>query len=548
MSNFLVLTDRVKNAIALGESDFREFKSAWQGHPPEKVPRDLKAIKNDIAEALVGFANADSGDLLVGVEDDGSVTGVPHEDEKVAALLTNFTDCIMKGQQLPLLYATKLVFDGKIILFFAVAKGTTEVYQLSDGRCVVRKGKATIPAIPQHIQFTRAEVRSRGHDAEFVDGASTKDLNLRAVQAAADAYLPGLDPERYLQQIGLADYSPGGLLLRRAALLIFADEIARWHPHSLVRVLRVAGSELLSGANYNVISDEPIVGNIPELIERAWPSIRPLLTYKTQFGSDARFEQKYIYPEQACYESLVNAIAHRDYTTSSGVEVFIFDDRLEIRNPGALLSTLSIEDLKTLTGAHESRNSLVARVLRENFKVMRELGEGMRRIFQVMSDSELNKPLLNSGGNYFTVTLENKSSFTAQQEQWLLMFQQFNISSLQKRILLVGMGDREISPADIYKAIGKDRDTYDKEVTGLRHAGLLVEIRTSAAAKQFADSRKVLKNTIARFRVQIPGVNLEASSTQLPANRTSSLPNTRSQPERKVFSGYTEQRPASRSW
>jgi ATP-dependent DNA helicase RecG len=306
-----------------------------------------------------------------------------------------------------------------------------------------------------------------------------------------------------------------------------------------VRILRVAGSELLSGANYNVTSDEPVVGNIPQLIERAWPAIRPLLTYKTQFGPDARFEQKYIYPELACQEALVNAIAHRDYTTSSGVEVFIFDERLEIRNPGALLSTLSIEDLKSLNGAHESRNSLVAKVLRENFKVMRELGEGMRRIFQVMSDSELDKPLLASGANHFAVTLENKSSFSAQQEQWLLMFQQFNISPLQKRILLVGMGDREISPADIYKAIGKDRDTYDKEVTGLRNAGLLVEIRTSAAAKQYADSRKVLKNTIARFRVQIPGVNVSGVSALAPANRNSSRKGNFVRATRPVFSGFT---------
>ena len=504
MTNYLVLTERVKNTIALGESDYREFKSAWQGRPSEKIPRSLKDIRDDIAEALVAFANAESGDLLVGVEDDGAITGVPHDEEKVSALLTNFQACIMPGQTLPLLHATKLIFEGKAVLFFSVGKGTTEVYQLSDGRCMTRKGKQTIPAVPQHIEFTRAEVRSREYDSEFVDAASLKDLNLKTVQAAANVYLPGLDAERYLQQIGLAEYSPGGLRLRRAALLLFADDISRWHRHSLVRVLRVNGSELQSGNDYNVTSDEPIIGNIPELIDRAWPSIRPLLTYRTEFGSDARFEQKYIYPEFACQEALVNAIAHRDYTTSSGVEVFIFDDRLEIRNPGALLSTLSLKDLVGLQGAHESRNSLIARVLRENFRVMRELGEGMRRIFQGMSDRELNKPILISGGNHFAVTLENKSSFSAQQQQWLHMFERFNVSPLQKRILIIGMGDREISPSEIYRAIGKDRDTYDKEVTGLRKRDLLVEIRTSSAAKQMADSKGVPKNSISRFRVHLP--------------------------------------------
>ena len=53
-----------------------------------------------------------------------------------------------------------------------------------------------------------------------------------------------------------------------------------------------------------------------------------------------------MYPEQACHEALINAIAHRDYSVSNGIEVFIYDDRLEVRNPGALLSTLKLADLE----------------------------------------------------------------------------------------------------------------------------------------------------------------------------------------------------------
>ena len=53
-----------------------------------------------------------------------------------------------------------------------------------------------------------------------------------------------------------------------------------------------------------------------------------------------------MYPEQACREALINAIAHRDYSVSNGIEVFIYDDRLEVRNPGALLSTLKLADLE----------------------------------------------------------------------------------------------------------------------------------------------------------------------------------------------------------
>lgn len=60
----LILRDRVANTISLGESHFREFKSAFDGRPEQKRPRLAKHICADIAEALVAFANADGGDLL----------------------------------------------------------------------------------------------------------------------------------------------------------------------------------------------------------------------------------------------------------------------------------------------------------------------------------------------------------------------------------------------------------------------------------------------------------------------------------------------------
>ncbi len=63
----------------------------------------------------------------------------------------------------------------------------------------------------------------------------------------------------------------------------------------------------------------------------------------------------------------------------------LYNDRMEIKSPGALLSTITINNLTQLEGAHESRNSLIARVLREN-RLMREIGEGMKRIFSLMHD------------------------------------------------------------------------------------------------------------------------------------------------------------------
>lgn len=78
MTDILMLEERVKNTIALGESHFREFKSALSGPLDAKKPGSPKELCKYIGEALVAFANADGGELLIGVEDDGTITGIPH--------------------------------------------------------------------------------------------------------------------------------------------------------------------------------------------------------------------------------------------------------------------------------------------------------------------------------------------------------------------------------------------------------------------------------------------------------------------------------------
>lgn len=181
------------------------------------------------------------------------------------------------------------------------------------------------------------------------------------------------------------------LRLRRAALLLFAQSAVKWHPRLQIRILKVDGDLVRTGEEYNIVTDEVIVGNILTLADRAWEALPPHLV-QTRFDKSARFEQRSIYPELACREALLNAIAHRDYSDEGrGIEVFIFDSHLEVRNPGRLLSSVRLEDIVSQRGVHQSRSSYVARVLRE-VGYMRELGEGMRRIYDLMHKNELAPP------------------------------------------------------------------------------------------------------------------------------------------------------------
>ena len=521
MSDILMLQERIKNNIQIGEGHYREFKSACEGKPSDKKPGNVKSLCRYIAEALMSFANADGGELLIGVEDDGTITGVPHKESEIQAMLNACKTLVMDydNSPLPLAIDRQLELEGKTILFFSISKGTSKIYQLTDGTCKKRKGKATEPVSFHQIDFERKEIKSREYDQQFVDGATVHDLDMDLLQSIADSYIRGIGVERYLQQIGLAEYSPTGLKLRMSALLLFARNIQKWHPRSQVRVLRVLGTELKTGEHYNATEAGEVSGNIFVLVDKSWDALRPFLTSNTEFSSqNAKFEQRLIYPELACREALINAIAHRDYQISNPIEVYIFTDRIEIKSPGALLSTLTIKDLEELQGAHESRNALVARILREN-KYMRELGEGIKRIFDLMKQHELQKPKLYSNATWFSVTLYHKSVFTEQQQNWLSLFDSFSLTPNQKKIVVLGMNDREISPDDIYKSLStEDRNTYEETVTPLRKSGILKQIRSNGYASQMAkqmvrsngDASQMakqmgkLKKKIARFKVQKP--------------------------------------------
>lgn len=505
MDDILLLTEKVRNTLILGESHFREFKTALEGRPENKKPRLVKSICADIGEALVSFANADGGAIIIGVEDDGTITGIPHSEDDIQTMLNAVNTHVYHNQQLPLNNASKLELDGKIVLYFSVNKGTAMIYQLPDGRCVRRKDRSTMPASVDQIQFERQEIKSREFDSQYVDGALVTDLDLKLLQGIADQYIKGLSVERYLQQIGLAEYAANGLRLKRAALLLFGNDINRWHPRCQVRFLKVNGNAIQPAPDYNIISDDLVTGNIFELVIKAWEHLRSYLAYKTEFGANSQFEQKYIYPEDAVREAILNAIAHRDYSIANAIEIFIFNDRMEIKSPGALLSTLTLKNLYELEGSHESRNSLIARVLREN-RLMRELGEGMKRIFHLMQEQELARPELYSNGLWFRVTLFNKTIFSPKEVEWLKNFDKFSLTKSQKQIVLLGIGDKEISPNDIFRALNISNTETEKftiEVTTLIELGILHSFRTNIEAKKIALKTKKNKKDIPRYKVKI---------------------------------------------
>ena len=403
MDELLRLKERVDIAIEIGESYYRKFKSAWEGPPGHKTSRDIREVCYDIAKTLVAFANADGGELFIGIEDDNTVSGLPYPDDKISVILKAPENYVLRDTPLPIKRASLIDCHGKKVAYFSVEKGAKYVHLTSKGECFQRKDKESVPTASESIRFAREEVISREYDRQFVDLAGISDLDLDLVQSVSRNIFKSISPEKFLQYLELAEFDGTRLRLRRAALLLFAKHPTKWHPRNQVRILSVRGTEEKTGENFNVEEIGEANGNIFKIYEESWEILRQNLT-ETRFSKDAIFQPRMIYPELACREALINAITHRDYSLEGrGIEIKMFDDRLEILSPGKLLSSLSINDLEELKGVHQSRNTYIARVLRE-FGYVRELGEGIKRIFELMKSNDHKKPRIESPNKSFIVT------------------------------------------------------------------------------------------------------------------------------------------------
>jgi ATP-dependent DNA helicase RecG len=498
----LLLQERVELATRIGESHYREFKSAIEGAPGEKRKRPVRDICADVAKTLVAFANADGGELFVGIEDDGQITGLPHNDEELERLKAAYRTHVHADTPLPKPVISLIELNGFRVLYYSIAKGNEFAYLTSEGKCLRRLDLESVPVGSEKIQAERLEISSRTWDRTVEASATVDDLDLTLLQQVSNQIAYGVTAEKCLQHLGLAEFTPSGLRLKAAAVLLFAKDVRKFHPGCFVRIFTIGGKERRSGEAFNIVKDDIVADNVVKLVETAWERLSYALTMHTSLTDKAKFQQSYLYPQIACREALINAIVHRNYAIQGrGIEISIFSDRLEILSPGKLLSTISLDDIRKLKGAHESRNPLVARVLRE-IGYVREMGEGIRRIFDVMRSNALAEPDIQSSNDDFIVTLYHRSLYDPRVKLWLSLFDDFKLSENQTAVLALGFEGREFSTQDIIDRLGiVDTDQVRQILTPLRQLGIVVRTKNDAKAISISKARKIPKRAVPMFKV-----------------------------------------------
>jgi ATP-dependent DNA helicase RecG len=238
-----------------------------------------------------------------------------------------------------------------------------------------------------------------------------------------------------------------------------------------LRFFRVAGRQIQRGASRNVTQlgrvEAPLAEAIADAMKLAKEQIR-----RSEKLHDLFFREMPEYPELAWQEAVVNAFAHRDYEDQAReIEVWFFDDRMEVKSPGEPMPPVTIDLLRNRAAVHASRNPLVVRVLADA-GIMREEGEGIPRMFEEMEDSFLRSPELVVENGEFRVALSNEPVFVGPSPDWQRLIQDLGLSASQKRILLShpdGFSNED------YRALNKvDRDQAYREIQEMVEQGILL--------------------------------------------------------------------------
>ena len=367
--------------------------------------KDAKGLSNHI----VAFANADGGTLVIGIEDNGDITGID-----------TYTNNINDILRVPFDYCTpsvKVMFgtveckdkDGKPnhLLIITIPQ-SSELHANQQDDVYYRMGdKSKKLNFDERLQLMYAK-GSRYFEDEPVFRSTLDDIDMNFVAEYCKKIGYTKSAEEYIRQN--QDYivqHDGREEMSGAALLLFGTNPQRFFPRARVRFIRYDGTEAKVGTEMNVIKDKIFEGKILDIVRQSLDFVGDQIKERTRLGNDGRFHTTPEYPEFVWKEIIINAIAHRDYSIKgTDIQIKMFDDHITVESPGALPGIVRLSNIRTV---HFSRNPKIACFLQE-YDYVKEFGEGVDRMFKEMEDAGLPAPEYSNNAFMLNATIQNNNT------------------------------------------------------------------------------------------------------------------------------------------
>ncbi|WP_163407911.1 ATP-binding protein [Flavobacterium ajazii] len=435
----------IKSIVSSGEGFNAEFK--------ERLPTNLKSI----TEEVCAFANASGGVVLIGVDDKNIIKGVTIDNSKRSAIQNSI------GEISPPLQCEFYIVDveGNNVAVIEVPYGQNKPYVLS-GAIYVRQG-------PNSQKLTTVEeMRNFFQQAEkiYFDEASCKEIDIKK-----DIPKENIDTFRF--EAGLVNntsdeqvFSNLKLIsnegyLKNGAVLFFAKEPERFFEKAVIRCVAFDGLD-----KRYIIDDKIMAGTLFQQYQQSMIWLKSKLNVRYDIENEGGKARKELWeiPETVFKEAVINSLAHRDYYDKGGrITIELFNDRVEITNPGGLVSSIAKNEFGKKSS---SRNPLIFGLF-ERMRLVEQIGSGISRMRDLMKDEGLTPPEFNTDG-MFTVTFRRPFDFEMWVNKWVN-----NLSEKQIIILKAIHENLAVKKSTLQELTDFSASAIDKNLEILKKEGLL---------------------------------------------------------------------------
>lgn len=357
-----------------------------------------------VQKIAVAFSNADGGEFIIGIRD--KKTGLP-----LNARWEGITEIEKMNGHLQALFEIKpsLTIQYEFVkrekaagyaLRVMIDKGS-QVCTTADSSVYMRQGAQSLlvkdPERIQQLSFSKGA--SSFEDTLLGETPAEQIVEAPELNSFLNDYSPKTDPLEFVLNQNLLDFKTWQP--RTAAALLF-------HPAPSAVVPKKCAIKI---TRYVTKEDDPERDHLAEQFTIEGPSYRLIHDAIRQVAEimsgievwSTQGLKKLEYPPEAIWETVVNAVIHRDYSISDDIQILIFDNRIEIISPGRLPGYVNIENI---LDARFSRNAKIVRTLnRYKNPPNKDLGEGLNTTFQKMKEFGLKNPVIEEYGNYLKVTL-----------------------------------------------------------------------------------------------------------------------------------------------
>ena len=374
--------------------DLLEILARPEGKTVE-FKRDLSS-PDRFLRTVTAFSNTAGGTILVGIEDGTRhVRGIQEPmalEERAASLISDSISPRLLPEIELLRYRDAYVLAVHV---YPSPNRPHHVGKQPESGTYVRVGSTNRSADADLIDEMRRFARGESFDERALPEADSEALDFRAASESFSEFRE--IGENDLDTLGLRTTHQGRKVPTVGGFLLFGrDRLARF-PDAWVQAGHFAGVD-----KSRILDHAELQMALPEAVPQAIAFVEQRTARGIEIGA-VRHRSRQPVPPVVVREAIVNAVAHADYSQRGApIRVAVFDDRLEVENPGLLPFGLTLEDLPR--GVSKLRNRVIGRVFHE-LRLIEHWGSGVQRMISACQQAGLAPPVWEEIGTRLRVTI-----------------------------------------------------------------------------------------------------------------------------------------------